>query len=82
VFLRPKAETSAALRRLEANGALLGVFTDAPLELAQVALSQLGATRRVSVVVTGSDALARLVAELGDQASVVRTTDELVAAAS
>src|SRR5262245_14696988 len=52
VFLRPKAETSAALRRLEANGALLGVFTDAPLELAQVALSQLGATRRVSVVVT------------------------------
>jgi phosphoglycolate phosphatase-like HAD superfamily hydrolase len=81
VFLRPRAETSAALRRLEADGARLGVFTDAPLELAQVALSQLGATRRVSVVVTGSNALARLVAELGDDASVVRTADELVAAA-
>jgi len=81
VYLRPRADASAALRRLEGAGARLGVFTDAPLELAQVALSQLGASRRVSVVTTGSDALERLVARLGDKAAVVRTTDELVRAA-
>jgi phosphoglycolate phosphatase-like HAD superfamily hydrolase len=82
VYLRPRADASAALRRLEANGARLGVFTDAPLELAQVALAQLGATRRVSAVTAGSGALERLVAELGASTEVVRTTDELVAAAS
>jgi phosphoglycolate phosphatase-like HAD superfamily hydrolase len=81
VYLRPRAETSAALRRLEAAGARLGVFTDAPLELAQVALSQLGASRRVSLVTTGSGALERLVAELGEGAAIVRTSDQLVAAA-
>ena len=82
VYLRPRAETSAALRQLGAAGATLGVFTDAPLELARVALSQLGAARRVSHVVTGPDALERLVAELGPDAAVVRTAAELVAAAT
>ena len=69
VYLRPNAETSAALRRLAAAGTRLGVFTDAPLELARVALVQLGAARRVSVVETGAGALDRLLVELGDGAT-------------
>ena len=47
VYLRPAAEVSAALRGLQAEGVRLAVFTDAPAELARVALSQLGAARRV-----------------------------------
>src|SRR5205823_2528797 len=45
IFLRPDAETSAALRRLQAAGVRLGVFTDAPEPLARVAAAQLGAAR-------------------------------------
>jgi phosphoglycolate phosphatase-like HAD superfamily hydrolase len=82
VYLRPNGETSAALRRLAAAGTRLGVYTDAPLELARVALAQLGALRRVSVVETGAGALDRLLAELGDGAIVVRARDELVTAAN
>ena len=50
VFLRPDAEANAALRGLAAAGARLGVFTDAPDSLAQVALAQLGAARRIDVL--------------------------------
>ena len=82
VYLRPHAETSAALRRLEAAGARLGVYTDAPLELARVALAQLGASRRVSVVEAGSGAIDRLLAELGDRATVIRAREALVLAAA
>ena len=82
VYLRPRATTSAALRRLESSGALLGVYTDAPLELAQVALAQLGAARRVGIVEAGPGALERVVAALGEEAAIVRTPDELVAAAA
>ena len=54
VYLRPSAEASAALRRLQANGARIGVYTDAPVELARVALAQLGAARRVEAVEAGA----------------------------
>ena len=81
LYLRPHPDTSAALRRLKAAGARLGVFTDAPLELAQVALSQLGASRRVTVVEAGPGALDRLLAELGEDAEVIRTPTQLVEAA-
>ena len=47
VYLRPAAEVSDVLRTLQSGGAEIVVFTDAPLELAQVALRQLGAARRV-----------------------------------
>ena len=70
VYLRPRAPVSAALRRLETAGARVDVFTDAPEELARVALSHLGAARRVhgltvqpedgAVVVRNPDELARL----------------------
>jgi phosphoglycolate phosphatase-like HAD superfamily hydrolase len=82
VYLRPDADASAALRRLAASGARLGVFTDAPAELATVALSHLGASRRVSAVEAGAGALDRLLSELGDGTVVVRRRDELVAAAA
>jgi phosphoglycolate phosphatase-like HAD superfamily hydrolase len=78
VYLRPAAEVSAALRGLQAAGARVGVFTDAPAELARVALAQLGAARRVEVVEAGEGALERLLAALGADAVVVRTRTELV----
>ena len=75
VYLRPAAEVSAALRRLQSEGVGLAVFTDAPAELARVALAQLGAARRVDVVETGAGALDRL----GGDVTVVRSRDELIA---
>jgi phosphoglycolate phosphatase-like HAD superfamily hydrolase len=78
VYLRRDASISAALRRLDSAGATLGVFTDAPHELAQVALSQLGATRRIDAVEAGADALERMLARIGADARVVRTRDELL----
>jgi phosphoglycolate phosphatase-like HAD superfamily hydrolase len=78
VYLRPDASVSAALRRLDGAGAELGVFTDAPAELAQVALAQLGAARRLDAVEAGADALQRVLARLGADALVVRTRDELL----
>ena len=69
VYLRPAAEVSAALRALQAEGTNVVVFTDAPLELARVALAQLGAARRVERVETGgapanADVVVRTRAEL------------------
>jgi phosphoglycolate phosphatase-like HAD superfamily hydrolase len=81
VYLRPAADASAALRRLEAAGATIGVFTDAPEELARVALSQLGAARRVAALEAGPDALPRLRARLGQDAPVARTREDLIRAA-
>jgi phosphoglycolate phosphatase-like HAD superfamily hydrolase len=78
VYLRPDAEASAALRRLHGAGTRIGVFTEAPEELARIALAQLGAARRVEVLETGEDALERLVAQLGADVRVVRTRAELV----
>jgi phosphoglycolate phosphatase-like HAD superfamily hydrolase len=74
IYLRPAAEVSAALRRLQAEGVQLAVFTDAPAELARVALSQLGAARRIEAFESGAGALERL----GADVTVVRTLDELV----
>ena len=82
VYLRPSAEASAALRRLAAAGTRLGVFTDAPAELAQIALAQLGATRRVDAVETGTGALERLLDALGPGTVVVRTREALGQAAA
>jgi phosphoglycolate phosphatase-like HAD superfamily hydrolase len=71
VYLRPAAEVSAALRAIQAEGAKIVVFTDAPLELARIALAQLGATRRVERLETG--------APPADAELVVRTRAELLA---
>jgi phosphoglycolate phosphatase-like HAD superfamily hydrolase len=68
VYLRPAAEVSAALRALQAAGVRLVVVTDAPAELARVALRQLGAARRVESVESEAPA----------GATVVRTREELL----
>ena len=81
VYLRPNADVSAALRQLAATGRPLGVFSDAPAELARVAVAQLGVGRRMAALETGSGALERLAAALGADATVVRTRDQLIAAA-
>jgi phosphoglycolate phosphatase-like HAD superfamily hydrolase len=67
LFVRPRADTNAALRRLSAGGARLGVFSDAPRELAEIALAHAGAARQVDVVGT----LAEVRAALGEDAVVV-----------
>jgi phosphoglycolate phosphatase-like HAD superfamily hydrolase len=77
VYLRPNAQASAALRRLQAEGVRLGVFTEAPEELAQIALSQLGAARRIELLEAGPGALERLLATLGPDARVVRAIADL-----
>ncbi len=54
------------------------MFTDAPEPLARVALSQLGATRRISAVETGAGALERLLETVGTGAEVIRTRADLL----
>ena len=78
-FLRRDATSSARLQSLAAEGITLGVFTDAPEELARTALAQLGATRRVSALEAGADALDRLLVAIGSDAVVVRSRDDLLA---
>ncbi len=78
VYLRPDAAVSGALRSLAASGTRLGVFTDAPEELARVAVAQLGAGRRIEALECGTDARDRLLARLGANADVVGTRTELL----
>jgi phosphoglycolate phosphatase-like HAD superfamily hydrolase len=73
LHFRPRGETGALLRRLQADGVRIGVFTDAPRELAEIALAHVGAARRVEVV--GS--LDEVLGELGEGAVVVRSRGEL-----
>ncbi|MGH3008229.1 MAG: hypothetical protein ACRDLM_02310 [Gaiellaceae bacterium] len=75
LWFRPRAETNAALRRLAAAGGRIGAFTDAPRELAELALAHVGATRQVEVVGT----LAEVQAALGADAVILRSRDELAA---
>jgi phosphoglycolate phosphatase-like HAD superfamily hydrolase len=77
-FLRPDGRVSEALRRLQATGARLGTFTDAPEPLARIALATLGATRRLEAAESGRDAQARLLERLGPGTRVVRSRDELI----
>ena len=76
VYLRPSAPATAALRRLHGEGVRLGAFTDAPEELARVALAHLGGSRRIEALEAGPGALERLLERLPG-ARVVRTLAEL-----
>lgn len=82
VYLRPSAEASAALRRLAAGGVRIVVVTDAPEELARVALGQLGAARRVEALEAGVGALDRARARVGATAPLLLTRAELVGTGS
>ena len=73
IHFRPRAETSSQLRRLQAAGVRIGVFTDAPRELAEIALAHVGAARRVEAVGT----LDEVLQQLGGDAVVVRSREQL-----
>jgi beta-phosphoglucomutase-like phosphatase (HAD superfamily) len=75
VFIRPRADTNAVLRRLTAAGARIGVFSDAPRELVEIALAHAGAARRVEVIGTPAE----VQAALGEAAVVIRSREELAA---
>ena len=77
VYLRPSAPATAALRRLQAEGVRIGVFTAAPEELARIALAHLGAARRVESLAAGPGALERLLAELGPGTRTIRSLADL-----
>jgi phosphoglycolate phosphatase-like HAD superfamily hydrolase len=78
LFLRPDPAANATLRALQQAGVRLGAFTDAPVELARVALAQLGTARRIESLGT----LAEVRRELGKDVAVVRTRAELAALAA
>ena len=73
--IRPRPDTNAVLRRLKAAGARIGVFSDAPRELVEIALAHAGAARQVEVVGT----LPEVEKALGGAAIVVRSREELAA---
>jgi phosphoglycolate phosphatase-like HAD superfamily hydrolase len=73
LWIRPRPDTNAALRDLAAAGARIGVFSDAPRELVEIALAHAGAARQVEVVGT----LAEVRAALGADAVVVKSRAEL-----
>jgi phosphoglycolate phosphatase-like HAD superfamily hydrolase len=76
LFVRPRPDTNALLRRLASGGARIGVFSDAPRELVEIALAHAGAARQVEVVGT----LAEVQAALGGEAVVVvRSRQQLTA---
>jgi phosphoglycolate phosphatase-like HAD superfamily hydrolase len=64
VHLRRDGGVNAALRRLKAEGARIVAVTDAPAELAEVALAQLGAARYIDTVQTSAENVIRTRAAL------------------
>jgi phosphoglycolate phosphatase-like HAD superfamily hydrolase len=77
VYLRPSAPATAALRRLQSEGVRIGVFTEAPEELARIAVSHLGATRRIEALEAGPGALDRLLERMGPGTRTIRSLAEL-----
>ena len=73
LWIRPRPDTNAALRQLVAAGARIGVFSDAPRELAEIALAHAGAARQVEVFGTPAE----VEAALGAETVVVRSREEL-----
>ena len=79
VYFRRDADVSTTLRQLRASGTRIGVFTDAPAELARIALSHLGAERHVEILETGPGARQRVSLALGNDARVIESREELLA---
>jgi phosphoglycolate phosphatase-like HAD superfamily hydrolase len=73
LWIRPRADTNAALRRLSAAGAQIGVVSDAPRELVEIALAHAGAARQAEIVGT----LAEVQAALGEDAVVIKSRRQL-----
>lgn len=68
VYLRPDPSVNAVLRALKRSGATIEAFSDAPEELARVAVAHLGLARALDGVAVG---------EPDGEARIVRTRDEL-----
>ncbi len=79
VYLRPSAEASGALRELARGGYRIGVFTDAPEELARIAVAHLGAARRIELLEAGEGALEHVLEKFGAGSTVVARTPADVA---
>jgi phosphoglycolate phosphatase-like HAD superfamily hydrolase len=79
VYFRRDADVSAVLRQLHASGTRIGIFTDAPAELARIALSHLGAERHIEVMESGPGAQRRVSTALGEGVQVIATRTELLA---
>jgi phosphoglycolate phosphatase-like HAD superfamily hydrolase len=77
LWIRPRPDTNAVLRRLVAAGARIGVFSDAPAELAEIALAHAGLAREVEAVGTLAEVRAALG---GEEVVVVRSREQLAAA--
>ncbi len=76
VYLRPSGPATAALRRLQADGVRIGLFTEAPVELARIAAAHLGAARRIEALEAGPGALERLLERLGPDTQTIRSLAE------
>jgi phosphoglycolate phosphatase-like HAD superfamily hydrolase len=79
VYFRRDADVSTILRQLRASGTRIGVFTDAPEELARIALTHLGAERHVEVLESGPGSQQRVTTALGAGVRVIATREELLA---
>ncbi len=73
LHFRPRPDTNALLRRLTASGARIGAFTDAPRELAELALAHTGTARYVETV----GPLEAVRAELGEDTAVIGSREAL-----
>jgi phosphoglycolate phosphatase-like HAD superfamily hydrolase len=82
VYLRPDPQANAALRRLRATGVRVGAFSSAPEPLVRVAASQLGVARSLDALEAGRGAYDRLLAALGEEATVVDAVEKLAAITS
>lgn len=55
LHFRPRADVGKAVRRLQAAGVHISVFSDAPRELAELAVQHLGIARRVELAERPAD---------------------------
>jgi hypothetical protein len=78
VYFRRDADVSSAMRRLEASGTMIGVFTDVPEELARVALTHLVKLGRIDALEAGGDSKQRVLKRFGQGTTVVGTRAELL----
>jgi hypothetical protein len=78
VYFRRDADVSTAMRRLEASGTMIGVFTDVPEELARVALAHLVTLGRIDALEAGVDSKQRVLKRFGQETTVVGTRAELL----
>jgi FMN phosphatase YigB (HAD superfamily) len=78
LHLRLDAAATSALRRLQAEGARIVAFTDAPEPLARVAAAHLGVARRLEGLETGAGSRERALRRLGEGAEPVTSREELL----